>query len=369
MPKKARNGRIEFYRFVFCMIVLLFHINKYILKIPANDSLNVSFFDHGAVGVEFFFILSGYFMAASVYKQRTLKPETVGSFSANEALLFMKKKYMGIFPQHMVAFALTVIVVAAVDGYTIKKFLLYLIDSVPNFFLVQMTGINYTSPNHVEWYISCMLIAMAVLYPVLRKYYDSFTRYVAPLLAILLIGHMVYTTHKLSGVSTWYGVGYKSLLRAVAEIALGTTAFELSRYMRSKRYVHKWQAAFTVAEVGCLALTVLYSVSDFSSKYEIYSVPLIFVIITICLSGQSLGHRMFNNKVAYFLGRLSLPIYLAQIAAIKLTNEVAAEQRLAVKLMAAIITTFVFALIVMKLGEYAANGINKLEAKFKADNQ
>ena len=56
--KTKRNGEIEFWRAVFCMIVFIYHIS---LDFDSSTTI----FKMGQIGVEFFFLISGLFMAKS----------------------------------------------------------------------------------------------------------------------------------------------------------------------------------------------------------------------------------------------------------------------------------------------------------------
>lgn len=69
MITTKKNGKIEFYRFIFCIAILLFHMQKYLLgEASLTNGIHFALFPHGAMGVEFFFLLSGFLMAKSVYK-------------------------------------------------------------------------------------------------------------------------------------------------------------------------------------------------------------------------------------------------------------------------------------------------------------
>ena len=61
---KARNGKIEFLRFLFCIIVLLYHIAESTIGLKYEILDNITFFGKGYFCVEFFFIVSGYLMAS-----------------------------------------------------------------------------------------------------------------------------------------------------------------------------------------------------------------------------------------------------------------------------------------------------------------
>ena len=67
MTKSRKNGRVEFLRFIFALAILFFHIHK---SFAGDDVIELgntglNFFARGYIGVEFFFLVSGYLLAAS----------------------------------------------------------------------------------------------------------------------------------------------------------------------------------------------------------------------------------------------------------------------------------------------------------------
>lgn len=318
-PKKAKkNGEIEFLRFVFCMAVLLFHCQKYVIGEPdCGKGYHISLFCHGAMGVEFFFLVSGVLMAKSAYRKKT---EGCTQPLAEDAFQFLKHKYLSIFPMHAMAFIL------AFFSYTLSGHMNWLktvasaIESIPALFLVQMTGMGILSPNHITWYLSCMFIAMALLYPLCRKYYDMFTHYIAPVTAILLLGFCMKTTGRLTGVQKWTGICYKSVFRAVIEISLGAAAFEIARMLSEKKLTKAAKIWITITEIVLFVCSMVYCIGTFPYKWEEVELFAILLLVIIAFSGQSCGTGLFDHAVFYYLGRLSLPLYLAQVSSINIVT-------------------------------------------------
>ncbi|MFZ2924574.1 MAG: hypothetical protein WA039_05640, partial [Gemmiger qucibialis] len=94
--KKARNGNIELLRFVFCVGVVLFHA-WYVRR--------------GYIGVEFFFIVTGYFLAEKICRlnaRETTCPSLENAMK--EATWDVLKRYRLIFPYFLVATVLGFIV-------------------------------------------------------------------------------------------------------------------------------------------------------------------------------------------------------------------------------------------------------------------
>ena len=69
---------------------------------------------------------------------------------------------------------------------------------------------------------------------------------------------------------------------------------------------------FTVLEAFSYFMIVFFICYDFPRSYG--GTFFIFVCLAVCLSfsGVTYGNEHFNNKVIYFLGSLSLPLYLCQ---------------------------------------------------------
>lgn len=90
-----RSGKIEFNRFLFCILVLIFHLNLYYLGIEnfSVDNLEFTKAAHGAMGVEFFFLVSGFLMAKKAYKNKSNIGKVDGAALSNETISFIWGKY------------------------------------------------------------------------------------------------------------------------------------------------------------------------------------------------------------------------------------------------------------------------------------
>lgn len=311
--------------------------------------------------MEFFFLVSGFLMAKSAYKQvEVLKlPQDDKTLSKNH-LQFIGRKFFSIFPYHVVAFVLAIVAYTVSNQMGLSKIIMYVSKSLPNFLLIEMSGINLSNPNHIEWYISCMLLAMAILYPLCIRYYYRFTRFFAPLLAILLLGYMQYTTGQLTGVSQWMGICYKSLLRAIAEIALGAAAFEICRYMQGRSWSALQRGLFTLTELTCFVLTMIFILYTFPFEIEVLVLFLLFVLVTLAFSGVSYGAGIFKNKLCYWLGSISLSMYLAQLPAIYIATGAFGPSGIKSQMTVAIALTALF-MIIVKIGGDMLNKVCKLK--------
>ncbi len=300
-----KNGKIEFARFAFSVIVMLFHVYQTIGFKSYDYFGQPTFFLNGWFGVEFFFVVSGYLMAASAFKNQSNNTEL-----SKDTFSFMRKKVMAVLPYHLVVFTVSFIYLAIVKRVDFLGFVKLFVEAIPNFFLIQRSGLTNRDVLGLEWYISDMLIAMLILYPFLRRFYNQFSKIVSPVLSLLIVGYLIKTTGALNGTLSWSVLVSKTLLRAIAEICAGVFVFEVCRNLKELKFSKRDKIILTILEIFSYVMVIGFIAGNYPKSYA--GTILIFVCIAICLSFSDVtyGKTIFNNKVVYYLGSLSLPLYL-----------------------------------------------------------
>lgn len=302
VQKTSRNHLIELLRFLFAVLILLYHGLAFLA--PESNFLRCT---NGAVAVEFFFILSGFLMANSA-KKKMEDTSNIGRDSAE----FIQKKYLSVFPYHLFSYACSFVVAIILGGLTAVGAAKLFVHSLPNLFMLDMVGFSSTMVAGYIWFVSAMLIAMAILYPILRRWFSLFTNIIAPVLAVLLLGWLCQTYGRLTYISFWTGLTFKGVLRAVAEIALGCAAFALCERFKAMEFTKFGKIFLLLLELFGYAITFVYAFSQKSETFYFYLVFFLALSIAISFSGQTLTCHMRSNKLVSFLGKLSLPVYLNQ---------------------------------------------------------
>lgn len=338
---KQKNGSVELLRFIFTTIVIFFHINldlwdqKKVVAVVRD--VPVTFFSHGNIGVEFFFIVTGWLMAKTIYS-RYIQPGNspqkgisaaglsgAGSREAasgtgasdgkktdllTETLQFAGHKARAIFPYYLLACALTPVVRLMVNRTLTAQ---YFLDRLPSLLLLQRVGLGKPFIG-CTWYLSSMILALLVVYPLCRRFYHVFTLFAAPALCALLLGAIIVFTGSLGDIEDWFFFTYKTNIRAFAEISMGTTAFELSRRIKGRVRSNAVRMLLTVTALTCLALSVAYMCSAMDGGAGLAVFYLLFVLVVISFSGEGmLCHAgLFSHPVFSFLGKISLPMYVMQ---------------------------------------------------------
>ncbi len=342
MTKTKRNGRVEFLRFIFALAILFFHIHK---RFAGDDLIELghtglNFFARGYIGVEFFFIVSGYLLASAAYAKREQSTEFIGT----ETALVMKKKFWNIFPYHLFAIILTIIVNAYYLEKTTSDRLQYVVDSWASIFFLQVFGFDSNWVNKLTWYVDVWLMVTFIFYPLLRRHYEVFVKIICPLLALFILGYMNHEFDGIAGIDGWTGMFYKCFLRGLSEMALGCCTCSLTRQFSKYKFTKTGKVLLALLELGCY-ITAFYFAC---TKMDVdYSYPVIFVLwLGVILSFLDVNPwgDFFDKPIFYGLGRASLMIYLNQFYAIRLVQDLFQEYSFAMKAFLCTLITFIGAL-------------------------
>ena len=305
--KKAvkRNGTIEFMRFIFCAVVILYHINNRLLFEPGE---HFGFFMNGRIGVEFFFLVSGWLMAKSAEKYEN-KP------IMKSTKQFMIKKFTAILPYHLFIYTVCTVIMVELcrtekTGDPFKMF----ISSLPNLFFLQKSGIYTVEVITPEWYIAAMLWMMLIIFPLILRFKDKFTKIACPIITVLLIGYMIHANKKLGGTNRFIFNGdiAKIYVRAFAEMCGGVFCYHVSMKIKKLNLTKADRIFLTVIEVIGYTAPVWYTVSLWKETYEAYAFYFLAVAVTLSFSGVTYLKKLFDNGLSMFLGKASLPLYMAQ---------------------------------------------------------
>lgn len=297
---KTRNGAIDFWKFVFSIMVVQFHSSN-LTKIKTTP------FVGAAIAVEFFFLVSGYLMAASIsrYEEADIK---VGRDSRK----FMLNKIKGLCPEIFIAWGIGFVVQhIARKNVSLSSLVKDLMTGVWDMFFLRESGLEGFKANPAAWYISAMLLAMLVLVPLFLKNRDVFLNVWAPILAIAALGYLSKNVGDLRGPTDWLGFCYKGFLRAVGELCMGVICWGICQKIMQVPYSRLGKLLLTILELGCYLGVILWSYQHKGSQMDFVMLLLFAAGIVVTFSGHSLLSSFFNKPLIYFLGKISFPVYLS----------------------------------------------------------
>lgn len=298
LETNKRNGEIDLLRLIFSIIILIYHWNAV---------FDFGIFENGYIGVEFFFLVSGYLMAANAKKSKKSERK-ISSITWNYIINKVKK----FFPYYCFILIFQLVLKTILTGGGIKSIVLNLVVSIPTFTLTFMGSNNNYVTMYVgnTWFLSALIIATFILYPLLLKSYDSCTKIAFPIIALFGIGYLYCSYSSISDWNTWNGFCYTGIIRAISELALGASLCELSTFLRDRyrRISFRKKLLFSFVKIACYSVVIGFAMGVGSAQEDIHA--MLFCAIGIVLTFSGITLTIPSNQVTLYFGRISLPIFI-----------------------------------------------------------
>ncbi|MBR6311190.1 MAG: acyltransferase, partial [Paludibacteraceae bacterium] len=297
---------VELLRFLFAVVIVIHHI-----AIVTGTETPMPM---GAIGVEFFYILTGYFMIKHIKKESNEQPMTM-AYAMNYTL----KKFIRLAP-YIVGGTILMIIAGILCNYRIS-----VVDVVECVFwevtqlnMVATSDMNlfWTYSNTPYWFLSAMFVTLPLVTYLVGRYSDIFEHYLMWFLPPVLL---LYLT-KVSGMSTTWGdyhFLYTAVYRAFADILMGCSLYSVVNWINAKTEYHKerflWRMLCLVVAVALLGF-VLYNccIHLVSTMFLTY---VIFIFLALVLSDVC---PQVKVRAFVFLGRMALPMYCFHYSVMKL---------------------------------------------------
>lgn len=294
--KRSRNPIIDLMRFVFIICVVLHHAILFRPRIMA-----------GYIGVEFFFIVSGWLM---MKKLAAYTGEIdVGTYTFQ----FIKHKLSAFYIELLVSSIFGLIAMQVFNWQGMKALGAAFVYLMGDFALLQIWGFPVYSATGVVWFLSAMVSAALIMVPLALKLEKIFNYVLAPVLVLCISGTFISQIGYI-GVVLEPAMGgwiHWGLLRAIADMSLGCIAYEGTMAIRKMKVNEKYSLLLHFIEIGgYLGTLTIAIIEPDSSKGDFIMVFLlgVSVMVSFATTGSEISYRLallFNN-----LGKFSLFIFL-----------------------------------------------------------
>lgn len=308
MQSKERNSNIDFFKFLYSLVIVSFHFK----------SPNGTHFIGGNTAVEFFLIVSGFLLfEAWERSEKNLTPQQ-----------YFVKRFKRFFPYAFTGAVFAFIVLRGFRGqiHSVADVAEHFSSDIWEIFLIKMNGMNNNASmlNSPAWTISAMLIVGFFFWCLLYFRESEFLNAVLPASLLLILGAIPHIENKHYGA--WMGLTNFGILRTWLVMGAAYYSLQFCKILR-QRLNKKGRICMTVLEVAChvFALVVMFK----STSYEYrHCVTLAFMVSTaIAFSGQSylttLANKLniyiyiFRKRLFDFLGEFNMSIYLTHYTVIK----------------------------------------------------
>ena len=109
---KKNNGIISFWKFIFAITIVILHASSF------GGESDFILFKNCSIGVEYFYLVSGYFLAKSALKQKA------NLDIGKDTIKYLFNKIIKFFPYVIIGFSIDLILKSIYLDLTLKDYLL-----------------------------------------------------------------------------------------------------------------------------------------------------------------------------------------------------------------------------------------------------
>lgn len=338
------NNSIQFWRWLFTCLICMLHFEPQYL----NGEQPV--FACGYLAVEFFFILSGFFMMKHAESHN------------DSALIYSIGRVKRFYPDLLLCWALLILNLAIVNNYGFMDTFNEVKKHVWEYLLLNSLGITWDILNGPTWYISALVISGYFIYWLIKKNKDFFIQFIAPILIFLIYSYYAYLGNGLDYHLVWERISMGSISRAVGGICIGCITYEISTKYKFELTKNKilFGSAVELFVIIILANILLFGEKNSNNLLVLFLFP---ILIFIEYKGISLLSQILNCSISGFLGKLSLEIYLNQVLVIGVFLRLSNRTDYLIDSIKFIITMNLFGVIVYCLKNVVLNVVKKWSLK------
>lgn len=296
---KSRNYLLELWRFLFCIMVLGLHF---------FNAIDRSLFRAGYLGVEFFFLVSGYFIGSYYEKHLTGKNllKRLG-----EIQKYAASRLKRLYPLYLTAL-LAMLTVRTVSGHLgIRGMFLLVKSCFAEFIMLQWTPIGNEVLISADWYVPALFWGGIFFVMILALTGKAGGLLIAPLLSFCIYRYYFVLIGKIDII-----VYHHCVLRGIAGLGLGIFLYFAGNMIKE---IPK-RVSDILLILSNLILTGIFIYSSFGhrSKWDFLIIGLYAVCILILTTANPQIKNEKIKSVFSFLGKTTYPIYILQMPVIEL---------------------------------------------------
>lgn len=282
--REGRNPAIEALRFLSIFQICLWH-------------MSYPFTAAGFLGVEFFFVLAGFFMYRTA-----VRPDGPGIL----AYTFRKLRKFWF----KIIFALILTYAIFYQGIILEiqeNWLIPVLRFISEALLLQSIGSFVHGLNNPIWFFSALIYGGALVYGMSKYYTKISIRLVFPIITVLYFAY-TFKNGTQETLENWDVVGCipLALVRGICEISFGV----LIGYIYFN-YGERLKYHINVLNLVAVVALVLYlAIITDNRRFSQYALVFIPVLICAATTPNTIFDKLLCGKVWIFLGRISFDIFI-----------------------------------------------------------
>ncbi len=282
----SRNAGIEFFRFLFISVIVLWHFNNI-----------VPLFQCGDFAVDFFFVLAG----AMLFRSFLTHPD-------QDAIQFTFRRIRRI----IIAWLLVLIPVFFIKnrdylfagGFRPETWFNYGLKLLHELLFLGQNGLYEGTSHYASWFICILIVGGGILYAALQFFKDKAVMLYFPVFSLLSLVYFYNT----STFEPWVTRGCWDMmfLRGCGEMAIGASIYYFAeKYQESLQKSRRLVDILSVVALAGLIL-LLFARRDYASYAPLFS----SLILLGTLTDNSLYCHILRSPIWITLGGISFEMLL-----------------------------------------------------------
>lgn len=288
-----KDWLIELVRFTAACSIAIFHFEWIYLGQPV-------YFRHFYLWVEFFYVLSGFFLASKI-----LIEKNENMFSP---IIYVTRQTKKLWKPYIFAFFFSFAVYCVVNKISdFGSFAATLFAGKWEAFFMHLSGFDSGAPliNGVTGYIPALLAASLIVFYLGQNHYSLLVNVIIPLAPVFIYAHIINVYGNLSqwmAFEGWYTVG---ICRGLAGVLVGAGAYIYGK--------NKCSGALPgiLGIPAIMAIAALVFFRDYISYRDELLYPYVFaVLIAVIFFRKRHGIHAVIERGVLLLGKISYNIFL-----------------------------------------------------------
>ena len=304
--KTSRSASLELLRFIAAVGIMIFHFGTQGIGVPDMAPYAFCF-------VEFFFILTGFFMLMYLETHE----------NADDPFVYIKKRVNSFYSTFIIVLCYQLIIFLYTNSIKgIRAFFQTVFHFKWEFLLMHCSGVLYNPQYNKDyllghdWYLSALFLVLLIIYPIARYYRNFYKNILVPAATILLYPIIIQKFGTIQARPDYLGLTSAPVVRGMAGICTGSFTYVLYDKIKGMKFSPVSQKLLSVLDIALwLAMFYLLSPSRFFSNDRdiLIYIVLFMIIVPLAVSDRTAVSGFLNHhfeKLFCYLGKMSMYLYI-----------------------------------------------------------
>ena len=236
--------------------------------------------------------------------------------------------------------------------------------SLPRILLFDSAGFIFEGniKLNVDWYLSTMMMAFFILYPILLYSYEWASKIIFPIMGIFGLGIIFLNYGYFINGKIIFSMFDTRFLRGLFIMMLGAWSCAMTEKLDNLSLTNLSKILLTILKLTCYFIVMLYMYGSYHENISI--IAFVFCMLGVILSFSKNTYHIQSNSCIEYLGKLSLPLYLSHIIVRDVCREIFCENIEKWKIGVAICMCPLVASLIMRITDCGVEYLKKYKKFF-----